>query len=107
MTLSFSQRIKRRVCLWGGQYTHPDGYVEYDYEPKAGIHKDDPTEVKMEKLDRYGEKEAVRERFGQRVGGAALIGFAVYLFASHLGLENPWLAAGCAAYGAFLLSRQS
>jgi hypothetical protein len=40
MNLSWGQRIKRRIWLLGGSYTHPDGTLELDFDKKASI---DPT----------------------------------------------------------------
>jgi len=91
--------------LWGGQYTWPDGYVEYDYEAKAGIQRDDPTDMKMEKIERLGEKEASREKLAARLIGAGILGFVAYLFARHFGMDQPGAVGAMACYGLFLLSR--
>ena len=40
MKLSLAQRIKRRIWLLKGSYTHPDGTNELDIDEKVGI---DPT----------------------------------------------------------------
>ena len=90
MNISRWQRVKRRVALWGGQYTWPDGYLELDIDAKAGVHRDDPTDVKMEKLNRYGEKEGRREKFYGRIAASGLLGLVTYLFASHQGMEGAW-----------------
>ncbi len=49
MKLSLLQRIKRRIWLLGGSYTHPDGTLELDFDEKAGI---DPTVDDEETIDR-------------------------------------------------------
>jgi hypothetical protein len=65
--LSGWQRIKRKVCLSGGSYTWPDGYLELDIDDKAGVRRDDAEEVKDLLLDRHISREAARERFWLKV----------------------------------------
>jgi len=80
MNLTLLQRLKRRVCLWGGSYTHPDGTIELDVDEKAGV---DPTldseEVTEKKLYRWLKSEAVREDRGNHfLAGLIIGGVAVY-----------------------------
>jgi hypothetical protein len=102
MSLTFWQRVKRRSGLWGA-YRHPDGTIELDFEIAAGIELGDSDAVKEIKLAQHYEKQ----RRGKQAYGALIIGFVVYAFAAHLGMEM-WeglaISAG-AACGAFLLSR--
>lgn len=54
------QRIKRRICLWGGAYVHPDGHLELDFDEKAGIRKDDDEHVAVEKFYAWQRRENER-----------------------------------------------
>lgn len=57
--LSPWQRIKRRLSLLGGSYTHPDGHIELDFEGPAGIDsRDDSTELQSAKLAAYEQRQA-------------------------------------------------
>ncbi|MCZ8107795.1 MAG: hypothetical protein O9972_59285 [Burkholderiales bacterium] len=57
--LSPWQRIRRRVALLGGSYTHPDGHIELDFEGPAGIHgRNDSDEVQSAKLIAYEQRRA-------------------------------------------------
>jgi hypothetical protein len=88
MKLSAWQRVKRRISLLGGSYTHPDGTIELDFEEKAGI---DPTvdssEVQKAMLDRYHQQQ---QRDRPRSLGAGLITIAVMLALNHAGFPD-WL----------------
>ena len=59
MNLSPLQRIKRRIWLLKGSYTHPDGTIELDIDEKAGI---DPT---------VDDEETVRRKFDNRAGNGS------------------------------------
>jgi hypothetical protein len=65
MQLSPWQRVKRRMSLLGGSYTHPDGTIELDFDEKAGI---DPTvdseRVQNIKLSNYLQRQQHRELRG-------------------------------------------
>lgn len=80
MNLSFGQRIKRRLWLLKGSYTHPDGTIELDFDEKAGI---DPTrdsqEVQDAKFDAWGKREAVKSNWWNGFVVGAMVGaVAVY-----------------------------
>jgi hypothetical protein len=80
MQLSLGQRIKRRIWLLKGSYTHPDGTIELDFDEKAGI---DPTrdseEVQDRKLDAWHKREASRQRWWSGfVVGAVVGGLVVH-----------------------------
>lgn len=76
MHLTFLQRIRRRIALLGGSYTHPDGSIELDFEAAAGAdHYQDSNDVKAAKVDR----KAVRDAKASRVTGALMVGMGVYL----------------------------
>ena len=66
MRLSLLQRIKRRIWLLGGSYTHRDGTIELDIDEKAGI---DPTvddeATQNRKFDLWNKREQLRELRGQ------------------------------------------
>jgi hypothetical protein len=97
--LTFPQRIRRRIALLGGSYTHPDGSIELDFEAKAGVdHYRDSEDEKAVKVDRKARKEAKVTR----VGGAMMVGLGVYL----LTRPDPsaWalmLGAGAVALGVY------
>jgi hypothetical protein len=58
--LSLSQRIKRRISLWGGSYEHPDGHIELDFEEPAGIDsRTDSEKVQLEKLVAYEARQNI------------------------------------------------
>jgi hypothetical protein len=62
MYLSPWQRIKRRVSLLGGSYTHPDGHIELDFEAPAGIDsRNDSEEVQEAKLLAYERKRGLNK----------------------------------------------
>jgi hypothetical protein len=62
MYLSPWQRIKRRVSLLGGSYTHPDGHIELDFEVPAGIDgRNDSEEVQEAKLLAYENKRGINK----------------------------------------------
>jgi len=79
MKLSPLQRIKRRLWLLKGSYTHPDGAIELDIDEKAGI---DPTaddeETTRRKFDAWNRRESIRRDrwewflFGALAGGALI-----------------------------------
>lgn len=80
MNLTLIQRLKRRVFLLGGSYTHPDGTIELDIDEKAGV---DPTldteEATEKKLSGWIKSEAVREdRWKHFLAGLIIGGLAVY-----------------------------
>ena len=80
MRLSLYQRIKRRISLLKGSYTHPDGTIELDFDEKAGI---DPTvdddETAGRKFDLWNRRERMREdRWRWFVAGAFVGGSIVY-----------------------------
>lgn len=82
------QRIKRRISLSGGSYTHPDGTIELDFEASAGIDPFRDSEAVQElKLRRYYEKQ----RKNERRAGALMLGAAAFLAVWQLGL--PLLSA--------------
>uniref|UniRef100_A0A9E8CSX0 Uncharacterized protein n=1 Tax=Bosea sp. NBC_00436 TaxID=2969620 RepID=A0A9E8CSX0_9HYPH len=57
--LSPGQRIKRRLSLLGGSYTHPDGHIELDFEGPAGIDgRNDSDELQAAKLAGYEQRQA-------------------------------------------------
>lgn len=57
--LSPCQRVKRRVSLLGGSYTHPDGHIELDFEAPAGIDgRNDSDELQRLKLASYERRQA-------------------------------------------------
>ena len=84
MNLTHWQRLKRRLKLPGGSYTHPDGTIELDFHPKAGI---DPTVVSE---DVQGRKMAIyfaRQRHEMRRSSGMLLFFwGLILFAWYAGL---------------------
>jgi len=80
MRLSRWQRIKRRVKLLGGSYTHPDGTIELDFEAAAGIDPFvDSEEVQDKKLARY----YARQRASKKIAGALLVAAGVFWAAQH------------------------
>ncbi len=61
--LSRLQRIKRRISLLGGSYTHPDGTIELDIDAPAGVDpRTDSQEVIEEKFARYFGAPKVERR---------------------------------------------
>lgn len=57
--LSPWQRVRRRIALLGGSYTHPDGHIELDFEGPAGIDgRNDSSELQATKLARYERRQA-------------------------------------------------
>jgi hypothetical protein len=61
-SLSWSQRIKRRISLWGGSYTHPDGHIELDFEGPAGINgRSDSEKVQSDKLIAYETRQNIKK----------------------------------------------
>lgn len=57
--LSPWQRVRRKVSLWGGSYTHPDGHIELDFEGPAGIDgRHDSQEVQEARLDAWERKRS-------------------------------------------------
>ena len=106
MKLTPWQRVKHRL-MWGGSYTHPDGYIEMDFDGVAGINRDDSEWERDAKFRVYQRRQAIRERDGAHLFGAGLIGLGTYFLASHLSFER-WDAIGVAAsmaVGAYFLSR--
>jgi hypothetical protein len=104
MRLSGWQRLKRRVSLLGGSYTHPDGYIELDFDAAAGIERNDSQADQDSKLARYH----ARQRQKQKTTGAMIIGAVIYLLAAQLGVPG-WQAFGIGAlfaYGLILYGRQ-
>ena len=74
--LTLWQRIRRRIALMGGSYTHPDGSIELDFEAAAGVdHYRDSEEVAEAKVERHWAKEA---RW-TRIAGALSVGMGVYM----------------------------
>jgi hypothetical protein len=60
--LSFSQRIKRRVSLWGGSYNHPDGHIELDFDEPAGIDgRTDSEKAQSDKLIAYETRQNIKK----------------------------------------------
>jgi hypothetical protein len=60
--LSLSQRIKRRISLWGDSYEHPDGHIELDFEGPAGIDgRTDGEKVQLEKLVAYETRQNIKK----------------------------------------------
>ena len=82
MNLSLLHRIKRRIWLLKGSYTHPDGTIELDIDEKAGV---DPTiddEATQErKFDPWFKAEAIRElKWQWFLCGAVVGGSLVWLW---------------------------
>ena len=80
MRLSPLQRIKRRIWLLKGSYTHPDGTIELDIDEKAGI---DATADDEETIDRkfktWVRREQIRQdRWRWFLIGALIGGAIVY-----------------------------
>ncbi len=104
MKLTFWQRIKRRLSLLGGSYTHPDGTIELDIDAAAGI---DPTadseEVQDEKMAHY----YAHQRATQKVVGAIFVALVSYFLATRLGVFGLEAAAVAVltGYGLYLLMR--
>lgn len=75
MYLSVWQRIKRRVGLLGGSYTHPDGHIELDFEAPAGIDgRNDSEEVQAAKLQAYENKKGINKlKFIYLIIGGVLV----------------------------------
>jgi hypothetical protein len=78
--LGLLQRVKRRVSLWGGSYTHPDGKIELDVDEKAGI---DPTLDSQETADRkftaWLRRDQIRQdRWQHFLAGLLVGGLVVY-----------------------------
>jgi hypothetical protein len=104
--LTLWQRIRRRIALMGGSYTHPDGKIELDFEEPAGIGPDDSEDEGRRKLIEHEQRRATMERRNSRVGGIALLAIGAYLLASHLDLSF-WDTAGivaCFGLGALMLA---
>ena len=85
MKLSLLQRIKRRIWLLKGSYTHPDGTIELDIDEKAGV---DPTvdseETINRKFDAWGKREAGKnDRWQWFVAGAIVGGVVVKMIWPH------------------------
>lgn len=55
------QRVRRWFALLGGAYRHPNGYVELDFDRRAGIRFSDTQQEAERKLDRYNARESRRE----------------------------------------------
>ena len=84
MNLTFWQRIKRRISLWGGSYTHPNGTIELDFDEKAGIDPiHDSKEVQDAKFARYMEKQRDSSGGKRGLGAMAVAGAAVIFAQSH------------------------
>ncbi len=80
MDLSPLQRIKRRIWLLKGSYTHPDGTIELDIDEKAGI---DPTvddeETQNRKFQEWNRRNSLKElRWQWFFYGAVVSGAIVY-----------------------------
>ena len=59
--LSWQQRIKRKVSLWGGSYKHPDGHLELDFESPAGINgRTDSDSLQTKKLIAYENRQGIK-----------------------------------------------
>jgi len=84
MTLTVGQRIMRRLKLLGGSYTHPDGFIELDFEVEAGIDRNDSEAIKELKLTKHYAKQASRKK----TIGAGLVGIACYMVVAHLGMPT-------------------
>lgn len=80
--LSLAQRLKRRWKLMGSSYTHPDGYIELDFEAPAGIdRRTDSSEVQAQKLSAYENRQrASRTNYFYFIAGAGLM----YLYFKYL-----------------------
>ncbi len=91
------------MALGGGSYTWPDGYIELDFEASAGVNRNDPENVKEEKLENYLKRAAKREKAWLRIFGSGLLAGVVYLFAAHLGMEVPVVPALVTWLGLFFL----
>ena len=76
--LSLWQRLKRRLSLLGGSYTHPDGLIELDFEGPAGIDsRNDSDELQRAKLIAYENKQGIKKlKLTYLVAG----GLLMYLF---------------------------
>lgn len=94
--LTLLQRLRRRIALLGGSYTHPDGSIEFDFEAAAGVdHYRDSDEVKAAKVDR----KAAKNIKSSRVAGALMVGLGVYLLTRPD--ASPWQLFGGAGLVAF------
>jgi hypothetical protein len=57
--LTFWQRIRRRVALLSGSYTHPDGFIELDFDEPSGIDiRNDSDALQAQKLDRLHRRKS-------------------------------------------------
>lgn len=103
--LSLGQRIRRRLALLGGSYTHPDGYIELDFERSAGIWKRDDEDARTAKFDRHLAREDAKERHWQRMSGAGFLSVGVYFIAAQIGLTpmEAMSSAGAIGFGVFLM----
>lgn len=101
--LTWTQRVRRRLALLGGSYTHPDGSIEFDFEAAAGVdHYNDSDETKEAKVDRKAAKEAR----SSRITGALMVGCGVYLITRPA--ASAWQLLGGAALvalGVYQVSR--
>jgi hypothetical protein len=63
--LTLWQRFRRRIALLGGSYTHPDGFIELDFEGPAEIDgRNDSDKLQETKLDNYHRRRsAVNTRY--------------------------------------------
>ena len=107
MELTAWQRIRRRLSLMGGSYTHPDGHIELDFEEPAGINsRADSFEVQEAKLERWEQKKAARDRSSSHVAGAGFVGLGAYWFATEpIPMHHPIGTAMTVAFGLWLLRR--
>ena len=101
--LTMAQRIRRRIALLGGSYTHPDGSIELDFEAAAGVdHYRDSDDVIDAKVDR----KAAKELRLSRISGALVVGYGVYLLTrpDASGWQLLWGAA-LVAFGVYQAGR--
>lgn len=106
--LTFTQRLRRRVSLWSGSYTHPDGRIELDFHEPSGIRPDDCEEVQGQKLRAYHERKHERKVAVSRMLGAAILGWVTFLVLEHFQVPL-WDRAGLgmlSAYGTWLISQR-
>jgi len=85
--------------LLGGSYTHPDGYIELDFDAKAGNTREDSTEEQFSKIDRLARRETI----WARAFGSGLIGLAFYWFADGLHIDSALGIGAAAALGVWIL----
>lgn len=54
------QRLRRKLALLGGAYTHPNGFIELDFEAAAGVNFSDTEEVAEAKMKLHEARHSRR-----------------------------------------------